>query len=226
MCRRGFTVTEVIIASATSVLMLTTLVSLFYFCTVRSANAVANAGSVLQAQILADELGHMIRNSVSGSVQTHATLGRKSLRLVMPTVASDTDGNGAIDTFQPSTVSRTNSEKYGAAKRVWFYMSDATGLYDRSGNILWRAEVDGDGVPTSPTERKRAWGYYYTTNNHRYFLVDSIDWSASGRGVTFTLNCLARLHSEEKAATNISRRSDISRSLSLTRTVACRNWRR
>lgn len=225
MSKRGFSLAELLISMVASVLMLSALVSMFYFSSTRAANALANASTVSQVQSFTDELNHYIGNALSSSTQVNASIGRNALKLVMPSNGTDPDLDGMTDTFGPVTVSRRGMERYGAGRRIWFYMSDSTGDYNKNGRYLWRAERNDDTTP-STTDKKRGWGFFYDANIHRYYLIDAITWTADGESAGFTVTATALVNNDKKTTQGQTYSVGQVRTLNLTRSALCRNWRR
>lgn len=96
---------------------------------------------------------------------------------------------------------------------IIFYLSDSTGSYSRSGNILWAATMSWSDFPGSVVP-DRGWSMYYDTNRGRVEGLKSLSFAVDSSGsrprVTVT-------------ATASYSVGDIKRDISMTRTVCLRN---
>ncbi len=223
MRKRGFTLVEMVLVTALTAMIVGALCSLYAFSTNRAAHAYANYGSLMQARDLMDEIESVVQWSQTVSlVSSGSTTG---IRCTMPVNGTDKDGDGYADTYTLTTVNRRGLPKWGTGNRIWFYRSDSTGDFTHSGSVPWRAQrSDGSMPTTSDVDSKFA--YYYTSGQSRYSLINGlsfvVDSTAHTVDVTVTTNDLVRREASSAAASD----ANLSYSLTFTRKIYWRNWRK
>lgn len=219
---RGFTMVEVVMASALTVVVVGAMAYMFHFAARTAANVSASANTTFQAQLLANELTRVIRNSVSCSTVTSGS--NTGLRCTMPFNGTDFDGDGYNDSYTPIGVSKRGIEKYGTGKRVWFYMSDSTGLLANTGALVWRAQRNDNSTPVAG-DRDTAFPYDRGTTNSRWNTIESVTFSvdSANRTTTFTI-VSSQLSRARRTASSADVNSGAGFRTTLTRTVFWGNW--
>lgn len=222
--RKGFSLVEVVLASALTVVVVGTLASVYSLATRQAARAVASINGTRQAQILATEIAKTVSNSVYCAVITSG--GNTGLRCTMPQNGTDKDGDGYLDEYTPYIVSKRGIEKFGRGKRVWYYFSDSTGNFTNTGTVLWRAQRNDDLLPTT-TDKDSAWAFYYGTSNSRWKLIESINFSVDANAKTTTFTIIgSQKTGAERTATNSDVTMRAGYRTTLSRTSFWRNWRK
>jgi prepilin-type N-terminal cleavage/methylation domain-containing protein len=86
---------------------------------------------------------------------------------------------------------------YREGKRLIFYLSDATGAYNASGQILWRGTVSGASDPTPSNVAPDAqWSLYYNTTQGQVSGIESAAFATQTKGglywVVITVTAVAQ----------------------------------
>jgi hypothetical protein len=223
MKRRAFTITEVCMASAISLIVVGTMAATYNFAVARTAHAFAVGSTTSQIQAFSREVDAVIAQA--SSVQVVVSGGSVGLRCTMPATPADVDMDGRTDAYLP-TDTPGGSPVWGKGKRVWFYMANSTGNFLSPGPILWKAERNDDVFPLGINTIK---DFTYVSNStlQRFSLIDSITWSASttDKTVTYTVKANALTRSDTKSATSYTTDGSKAQTLALTKTVFFNNWR-
>jgi hypothetical protein len=154
--RRGTTIIEMLLVVGLTAMVIGTLTLLYGFTFSRIAHSTAGFAATDQARKALDEIAGTAAEAIECTVEVSGT--NKALKCTMPTSGTDVDGDGYLDVYIPSTVSRRGLGKYTPGKRIWYYLSNSTGAFTTSGTILWRAQRTDDGTPTGSDADKNALG--------------------------------------------------------------------
>jgi hypothetical protein len=213
--------------TAITAVIVGTMAGLFVFVSTKAAQSLSKNGVLLQTQSLSEELENTLSQARSCQVVT-VRAGVRGIRCTLPTLGTDVDSDGVMETYKGNWVGPTGQEGYGEGKRVWYYMSDGTGLPSAAvsrGGRLWRAWTTGNGLPTAGDVDAKFAFYYGNTSNPRWNFVDSVEFAANANGtITYTITT-AKLFRAERVAAG-SDASNTKTQLAVTRTVYCKNWRR
>jgi prepilin-type N-terminal cleavage/methylation domain-containing protein len=222
MLRRGFTMIEMTLVMALSALILGAVACLYSFTTTRAGTAVASAACQAQAIVVMNEITKIVDMSNICSI---TTIGANSaLTCIVPSKTTDFDGDGYPDWATPSSASRRGFDKWGQGYHIYFYTSDATGTPANTGPYIWRAKRSDWNTPTV-TDSDQNWSLYYA-GNVRYPLITSVTFSVNSVLRTVTINVRASdLRRADRSATAADA-ANLQSSISLTRTVYWRNWRK
>lgn len=97
-----------------------------------------------------------------------------ALEVILP---ADTDANG---NYVPAWYQ--GKLIYREGQRVIFYLSDATGAYDASGQILWRGTISGASNPTrSNVAPDTQWSLYYNTRQGQLSGIESVTFATQDK---------------------------------------------
>lgn len=217
--RRGATLMEMLIAMVLLVVLIGATTALYGFTVSRTVADTANASVVTQATSLAAELEKIISQSTVCDLQTSG--GNTALRCQISNTGTDTDGDGLIDSFTPTSVSSAGLEVFTTGKYVWFYRSSAAGSWGTSGQYVWRATPSSSSAPAAANLDTK-WSLYYG-GSPKWNLIDGLTFSvdAINRTTTFTISASALNRAERTAASGESLASRIT----ITRTVFWSNAR-
>ncbi|MFY9234519.1 MAG: prepilin-type N-terminal cleavage/methylation domain-containing protein [Fimbriimonadaceae bacterium] len=221
--RAGFTLVEVLLTSIISAITVGSMAMVYNFSATRTAMAFANNSATIQMQTLSRELDDTISRATSSTVITVG--GSVGLKSVMPATEADTDGDGTNDSYSPVSMAG-GAPKWGTGKRVWFYMSNATGNFLTPGTILWKAERNDDAYPTG-ANTDASFTYISGSSIPRFGLIDTITWAtnATDKTVTYTVRANSLARGDRKSATAYTTDSARAQVVNLTRTVLNENWR-
>ena len=200
---RGFTLIEVMIASLVLSLVLSALCSV-YFAVSKEWERQNGRGTALAATSMAcSRLSDYISQSV-GAVVVNRIGTADALAVNLP---ADTAYSG---TYVPTWSS--GKIQYRSGNWIIFYLSDSTGNYSRSGDILWCATMNWGSFPGSVTP-DATWSLYYDQPRGRITPISSIQ---------FTLNA-GSLPSVTVVATSNYSVQATQKQVQLTRTVCLLN---
>lgn len=218
--RRGFTIVEVLITATLVAMVIGTLASLYYYTFNRTVREVAETSAILQAQMLMDRMEVHLAQASDAQLVTFG--GVTALKLTMPASGTDKDGDGVLDVYTPDGVSRRGIAKYNRGKRLWYYMSDATGGFGTPGALIWQAVRNDD---ANPTGADTVATFSNTGGQYRYPLLDSISFSLDSpvESVTVTVRT-SRLFRNESAAGAAASEDRDNYVVTLSRKVCWRNW--
>ena len=215
--RRGFSIIDVVLATAITAILCGAMTSLYLFSSTRSAHAITTDAATNQAQQVSDFMDKVISDSVSATVVTSGA--QTGLKCTLPANGTDTNGDGIPDQFTP--VSITNGVvKWGTGTRVWFYMSNTTGNFTSVGTILTMAIRNDDLLPTG-VQRNAAFTFYYDSGKPRWNLVDSVTWAANATNGTagYTIKTSSLVRSDSAATSAYTTDKAVSRTANISRTV-------
>jgi len=173
MRRKGFTLVEVMTASALTTVVVGAVVLLYGFVAARTSAATARLALVSQASTLASEMQATIRDACSVEVVTQGSVS--ALKCVMPAAGEDTDADGQYDRYLPSKMSATGQERFTKGNRVWFFFGPEDGTFGKTGTVLCRAVTNDDAYPTAANlDQKWTFGYSKTP---RFSLITGMSMS-------------------------------------------------
>lgn len=225
--KRAFTLVELMFVTAITAVIVGTLGGLFVFVSTKAAQSLSKNGVLLQTQSLSEEFDNLFSQSRTCQLVSIGS-GVSAIRCLLPATGTDADGDGIFEKFKGNWVGPTGREGYGEGLRVWYYMSDASGLPTNAvtkGGRLWRAWTTSNSIPTAVDLDRNFTFYYGNTSNPRWNFVDAVEFAVNANGtVTYTIRTVKLFRAERTAATNDA--SNERTQLTLTRTVYCKNWRR
>ena len=219
--RSGFTLVEMALVLTLTSLIIGVLTVLYGYTMERLAHATADYAASDDAFLSANDIGTVVRNAYTCT--TVSSGGVTGLKCTMPSAGTDKDGDGHLDSWTLSSVSRRGYEKVTLGKRVWFYLGDSTGAFGTSGTILWKAERSDDLNPTSTDAITK---YAYLTNTRlRYPLISSLSVTVNSatQTVNFTVVAGSLIRAERTPG---SEASNLSYTHTETRTAYWRYWRK
>ena len=141
--------------------MIGVLTVLYGYAMERLAHATADFFATDDAFLASNAISGTVKEAYSCSAVTVNSV--TALKCIMPTAGTDKDGDGWLDSFSLSTVSRRGLEQVVPGKRRWFYLANSTGTLGNAGTILWRAERSDDANPTG-TDTDHKFTYLNGTN--------------------------------------------------------------
>lgn len=125
------------------------------------------ADALVATSTACSRLADYISQATGVSVQTRYTSG-DTLALNMP---ADTRNNDIyIPTWSDGIV------QYRSGNWIIFYLSDTSGSYSKSGNILWCASMNWTFFPWSVSP-DASWSLYYNMNKGRIAPIDSLQFT-------------------------------------------------
>lgn len=217
MRRRGFTLIETVLAVALSAMVIGVIATLYGFATIRLSDAYTKSSLADQLNSFADRLDLTIRNAKT----CVSAEGGATLNCSMPTNGVDTDGDGVDDTWYADKSDASGNAQYTAGGHAWFYNAGAVGTYHTGTGNIWTAETVGATAPSAANTDKKFCNYF--SGPARFPLVTglSVTVNAAGHSVTYTLTGSTQIGSEKAASAD----DTTSRTVTLTRTVAWRNYK-
>jgi hypothetical protein len=150
MRRLGFTITELLVTGALTVVLVGSLLGMFVFSAKKAEAATVETAAYNDASRLMDDIASKVSNATEVSVYT-GTSGQ-FLRCTLPKNGIDMDGDGYPDRFNFSMVNNFGTGKYIKGLRVTYYRSNNTGSTStplHSASWCWRAWRNDDAVPTN-----------------------------------------------------------------------------
>ncbi|MCB8932597.1 MAG: prepilin-type N-terminal cleavage/methylation domain-containing protein [Fimbriimonadaceae bacterium] len=218
--RRGFTLVEVMITTALVAVVVGVLASLYFTTFNRMTRGVAEVSAILQAQMLLDRMEVHLAQACDAQLVTFG--GVTALKITMPSTGKDKDGDGVLDSCTPTGVSTRGIAKFNRGKRVWYYMSNATGNFGTPGNLIYQAARNDD---ANPTGADVVTAFSNSGGQYRYPLLDSIGFSLDSpvESVTVTVRT-SRLYRNESAAGAAAAENRDNYVVTLSRKVCWRNW--
>lgn len=167
--RRGFTLVEVMITSVVLSLVLTSICGI-YVAVSKEWERQDGRGTALGATSMAcSRLSDYISQSVRAVVVNRLSTG-DALAINLP--ANTAYGDLYVPTWTSGTV------HYQNGSWIIFYLSDSTGNYSRSGNILWAATMTWSNFPSSVTP-DQSWSLYYDQPKGRIAPITSLQFSTT-----------------------------------------------
>lgn len=162
--KHGFTLVEVLITSTVLSLVLTSICGI-YFAVSKEWERQDGRGTALGATSMAcSRLSDYISQSVGAVVVTRFSTG-DALAVNMP--ANTAYGGTYVPTWSGGKV------QYQSGNWLIFYLSDATGNYNRAGTILWAATMTWSGFPGSVTPDS-SWSLYYDLGKGKITPITSL----------------------------------------------------
>ncbi len=127
--RGGFTLVEVLAASAAATLLLIGTVSMLIAAIRSCDNDLAQVNTDTNAVIAMNQMVSEIREAKSISILDPGPATGSRLCITLPVTLYDAQGNPYYDRSQADT-----------AHQVTYYLSDSSGLLGKTGTILWRLQ--------------------------------------------------------------------------------------
>src|SRR2546423_251599 len=118
--RRGMTLIEMALALSLTALIIGVLTVLYGFTMERLAHATADFAASDDAFLASNDIGTVIRNANTCTTVTSGSV--TGLKCTMPSTGTDKDGDGHLDSWTLTAVSRRGYEKVTLGKRIWFYL--------------------------------------------------------------------------------------------------------
>ncbi len=200
---RGFTLVEVLITSTVLSLVLTSLCGI-YLAVGKEWERQDGRGTALGATSMAcSKLSDYICQSVGAVVINRLGTG-DALAVNLP--ANTAYGGLYVPTWSAGKV------QYQSGTWIIFYLSDSTGNYSRSGNILWAATMTWANFPNSVVP-DTAWSLYYDQPKGRVSPITSLQFAV-------TTDSLPRV---TITATSVYKIGATQSQVRLTRTVCLQN---
>ena len=219
--RAGLTLIEMTLVLSLTALVIGVLTALYGFSMERLAHATADFAATDDAFLATDAIASTVKDA--NSCAAVAVNGVTALKCTMPASGTDKDGDGWLDSYNVSTVSRRGYEQVGLGMRRWFYLSDSTGAIGNAGTVLWRAQRSDDLNPTtSDIDHKFA---YISGTNLRYPMITALSFSVNSSNQTVTVT-LSAGSLTRAARTPGSEASNQSYTVTQTRTAFWRDWRK
>lgn len=214
--RAGTSLTEIMYASVIGSILLGSSTTLYLLISQRTQKDAARAMALSQAVMLADDMTDTIGKARSIAIGVSGP--RQYVYFVLPGNASDANGDGIGDFFQPESVNLDGSLNYIAGQNVAYYWSDdgwvSVGGVVSQGRDLWRSQSALTGGSTGADIHWARHG----NGTSKWNLIDDVRYvyDATNRIVTITITASAKNRnlsrgnstqaSEEHAAVTITRR--------------------
>lgn len=128
----GFTLLEILAASAVASLLLIGTVSMLVAAMRSCDNDLAQVNTDTNAVIAMNQMVNEIREAKSIGILDPGPSTGSRLCVTMPVTLYDTDGNPYYDRNQADT-----------ADQITYYLSDTSGIVGKPGTILWRSQNGG-----------------------------------------------------------------------------------
>ena len=219
--RAAFTLVEMSLVLTLTALIIGVLTVLYGYTLERLAHATANFAATDDAYLSSNDINDVVRNAYSCTTVT--LNGVTGLKCTLPANGSDKDGDGKLDSWMLTSVSRRGLEKVATGKRVWFYLGNTTGAFGTTGTILWKAERSDDVNPTASDANSR---YAYVTSTRlRYPLISSLSFTVNSSAQTVVTTVVAGSLTRAERTPG-SESTSMSYSHTETRTSFWRNWRK
>jgi prepilin-type N-terminal cleavage/methylation domain-containing protein len=220
---RGFTLIELLVVVGIGSIVLGGLAFLYSYTAGQTGDTVAELIATDQATTAANDVEATVRNAFL--CEAKVKNGIAGLRCQMPSIEVDLNGDGIPESYAPASLDKFGREKFVAGKRVWYYMSDATGTWGSSGAVLWRATRSDDSDPTS-SDLDRNWAYRYGVSSApRFPLVTNFGISVASSTCLVTLDLSAESADYAERQAVASDASSRRRGLRLISQMYWRNWR-
>jgi len=180
MTRRGYTLVEMIIASGLLAVVVTALTALYGFAGKRNLYAIARFSALRAASVSVKDIETTVESAVN--CQKVVNGGSDALVCTMPLNGTDTNGDGVSDSFTPTRISKRGYPRYGTGQRVWYFLSDANGIYGNSGPYLYRA-IRNDASNPGVDDIDKVWSVDYQLGRPKRGPLSAM---------TFTVDAVAR----------------------------------
>ncbi len=199
----GFTLTELVIATAVVSLLLTSICGIYFSVSKEWEREQGEAAALSAASLTCSKLADYISQADGASVTTRF-VANDALALNMP-------ANSAYGVYVP--VWSGGKLQYASGNWIIFYLSNPSGNYNVAGSILWAASLTQTwfGWTVNPDQ---SWSLYYNTSQGRIAPLTSLNFVLDSSGarpaVTITAISTYRIGSTTKQ-------------ISISRTVCLKN---
>lgn len=201
--QNGFTLAELMVTTAVLSLIMTSACGMFVAVTREWERQQGEGNALVAVSNASTRLSDYISQAVAVTVINRFTTG-DTIAVNMP---ADSANNVYVPTWSSGKV------QYRSGSWLVFYLSDNTGSYSRTGNILWAATMTWAGYPGSVVP-DTSWSMYFNTGKGRITPLKSLQFSSVTSGnstkVVMTIISSYKVRTTEKA-------------LTVTRTVYLRN---
>jgi hypothetical protein len=203
------TLIELLVVITIQVVVIGSATALLCFTLAQVGQNSAGIASLQQASTVLDDIAGTVREAYSCTTVT--SNGVSGLRCKMPGNASDSDGDGINDVFNPDAFGSNSKPIYSQGVRIWYYLGDPKGAFGTSGTTLWRAVRSDDNNPTS-ADTDTKWSQYYQAGS-RFPLIGALAFSVNNSSQIVVASITA------SAAENAPDRSGAGTTLSDAQTV-------
>lgn len=221
--KRGFTLIELLVVMALSSLVLGVLGTLYVYVTSQTGDSLAELLSTDQANGAMSDMAFSARNAISCDTPTLNSV--TALRCTLPANGVDLNGDGSPESYRPTSLDKFGREKFTSGARVWYYLSDSTGVFGANGKQLWRATRHDDFYPVSG-DRDLTWSLQYgQAGKPRFSLVDALTVSVDPTSGLVSIDLRAESVDSNTRQPSASDSGARQRTVRLQRQVFCENWR-
>jgi len=154
------------VASAVVTLVLTSLVEVYYSVAKEWERQQGQASALVATSTACTRLSDYISQATGATVLTRYTSG-DTLALNLP---ADTANGIYVPTWSSGKV------QYRSGNWIIFYLSDSTGSYSHSGDILWAASMTWAGFPGSVVP-DTSWSLYFNQSKGNIQPLSSIQFT-------------------------------------------------
>lgn len=219
--RKGHTLAELSVVMTLTVAVTATGVALYAFAADRTARSFARLSSITSSTKCLDEIAATVEEAVSCTAVTQ--MGQVALKCDVPAAKTDLNGDGRAEGYRPSAIAENGYERFQASRLVWFFVSDSSGTFGKSGTILWRAESGMALVPTAG-DLDAAWSRSAGTTVARVGNVSqwTVSVNAASRSVTVAIKLDDGLDAD---AATVAKDLRSGLAVTLSRTATWRRWR-
>jgi type II secretory pathway pseudopilin PulG len=215
----GATLVEMLVGMVMVVVLTIATLTLYSYTAQRVASAGGQSAVQMQVNLFAAEITKMVSQAKSCRIATNGS--STALVCEMPASGTDQDYDGALDHFTADG-NVDGRDYFDTGNYVWFYTSDDSGVWGRSGTKVWRAIVPGSGNP-APSNVDANWGEYYGGPN-RWNLIDNVTFTCDvvHQTTTFSVTASSLDRADRSLTTDPNSRGS---SFSGTWTVFWKNYR-
>lgn len=180
----GFTLAELLVATAVTSLVLTSICGIYFTVSKEWEREQGEAEALAATSLACSRLADYLARSTGATVLTRIT-SNDALAINVP---SDTAYGGTqIPVWSGGKL------VYRGGTWVVFYLSDTTGSYLTPGRILWAGNMSWSGFPGSVSP-DAAWSLYYGSSKGRIAPLTSLSFSmdSTGERPSVTVTAVAR----------------------------------
>lgn len=212
----GYSLTEVLYASAIGAVLLGSSSSLYLLISKRTNDDAGLNLAVAQATQLADELQDTIKNSLTCTVTQSGN--RQVMFCQLPANGTDGNSDGIMDQFPPANIDFDGALKFNPGQSVGYYWSDQSGDLAPTNQGpelgLWRSFSPASGGATVPDPSWSRIG-----DQTRWTLIDSVQFVANYGTRSTTVTITARVLGRNMNRAVSTDPADQRREYTLVRTI-------